>query len=233
MLEFAGYRSYLEEVELEIGDKVKLKGEDKIYEIVGFDERNSIKNIILDDFIKDNDDYNFTYIHDYEKDPSVHYSPNIIRRFSWVSFDEIEIVKPYSDLIRVQYGKFGDVCLAKIIYQNFDIFPRGEFKDEELNVYSVDGPSYNIQNNKILILGSCEYIDDDFIKIPLDDLNYFKCTIEELNKKYFSEINNIPEKDKFKQYAKEEVQNTSNDEKCTKILDLIFEYLDKFYSGKK
>lgn len=117
--------------------------------------------------------------------------------YSFVSPGEITLKEKYvketpkntEELLVLQYQEvFDGDFIARIIYQDEEIFPRGEFRDEELKIYSSSLPKYNYDTDgKVLfILGNKSGTNsiNNLIFIPREDIEEFKERIRLLNEKY-------------------------------------------------
>ena len=117
--------------------------------------------------------------------------------YSFVSPGEITLKEKYvketpkntEELLVLQYQEvFDGDFIARIIYQDEEIFLRGEFRDEELKIYSSSLPKYNYDTDgKVLfILGNKSGTNsiNNLIFIPREDIEEFKERIRLLNEKY-------------------------------------------------
>ena len=107
--------------------------------------------------------------------------------------------------------------IARIIYQDEKTFPRGEFRDEELKIYSSSLPKYNYDTDGkvIFILGNKSGTNsiNNLIFIPKEDIEGFKERIRLLNEKY--SIKTLNEE------IKKEIENIENDRVKEALLKML------------
>ena len=84
------------------------------------------------------------------------------------------------------YKENEDEYAVRILYQNKDILKSGEFKDDELSVYSDMYPSLKDNNGKysLFIQGSIDCLDDSEIKCTKKQVEWIKGVCDKINEKY-------------------------------------------------
>ncbi len=98
------------------------------------------------------------------------------------------------DVLILSYQNVFDKVACKIIYQNEDIFERGEFIDEEIGVYSKFYPGfYNelddmTETNGLYIRGTMSKCDDDIFLVTKEDADMIEDKVKAINKKYGEKI---------------------------------------------
>lgn len=188
----------------QLGDEVYYKknnssGECIKVNIIGFQENNLSEFILIDCYDKHNPySYNVN-VSNIISNEIVHYCENNRNQITWVNPKDLVLIKPYSDVLRYKYIKFGNHYITKIIYQDFKVLKRGEFKSIALNISSDAIPEFKeTSENKIYIQGSNEKEDDNPLIIKSKYFNDFKERINKLNDLYSdysidinSELNDI------------------------------------------
>lgn len=181
----------------QLGDIVSYKKKDGSGEtikanIVGFQENNLSEFILIDCYDKSNVySYNVN-ISEIGSNEIIHYCESNKNQITWVNPKDLILIKPYSDVLRYKYIKFDRHYIAKIIYQDFEVLKRNNFKNIELNIYSVGSPEFKeISENRIYIQGYNKEDDDEPLIIEEKFFNDFKERINKLNDLYFDHSMNI------------------------------------------
>ena len=181
----------------QLGDEVyyeKKDGSGKTIKanIIGFQENNLSEFILIDCYDKSNVySYNIN-ISEIVSTDIIHYCESNRNQITWVNPKDLVLIKPYNDVLRYKYIKFDRYYIAKIIYQNFEILKREEFRNTELNIYSVGSPEFKeISENRIYIQGSNKEDDDEPLIIKEKFFNDFKERINKLNDLYVDHYMNI------------------------------------------
>lgn len=87
-------------------------------------------------------------------------------------------------VLDVTFEPVFDMWGMKIEYQNKNILKRGEFKDNELGVYSNSYPEYIKDSNILFIKGNFVNRDNDIIILSNEDKLKIEEKIKKLNEKY-------------------------------------------------
>lgn len=162
-----------------LGQKVRFKKNNKECVIIGFYERELINGFIAittDEttcgllFSKHVD----SYLEEY-KDYS----------FEWVAPNEIEVVgedMEKEEVLKLEYKEVFDKVAIRVAYQDEEVLPRGEFKDEDLGIRSL----YLLEwrNGELFILGTEHNMDNHIKVVSKEDAEKIKVKVERLNKKY-------------------------------------------------
>ena len=96
-------------------------------------------------------------------------------------FDTNTVIK---DVLRVEFDKVFDKWGCRIIYQNFDVLERYEFKDEDINVSSLHSIEYDKDKDIFYILGKDEELDDGIIIVDDKEKKEIEDKVKLINKKY-------------------------------------------------
>lgn len=163
-----------------LGEKVRIKKNGKVYEIIGFDEGEDVKLFIAincnewDKNIKDS--FRVTSYIDCDSN-----------YYEWVSKDEIEKIEKEDDtkkkdVLKLEFAGVFDRVACRIVYQDDVVFKRGEFRDHNINVFSIYAPDFSL--GKLFIRGLKIERDNHVFVVSKEEAEVIKQKVKQINEKY-------------------------------------------------
>lgn len=166
-----------------LGQEVRYKNDNFIYKIIGFAEEEPNKNNFIaidrDDWMKNIKDSII----------ATSYIDTFSNYLEWVSEDEIEKIEidvnkeqnQLTDVLILEYKEvFGKVA-CRIVYQDEEVLKRGEFEDEDIEVFSCWKPQF-IQRE--LHIKCIKEYDDNIFLVNKEEAEIIKEKVRKINEKY-------------------------------------------------
>lgn len=85
------------------------------------------------------------------------------------------------EVVKVGETPNGQFVLYRITHQDETLMPRWRYCNEELNIYSYGSPEYKVDTKRIYLRGSIKCLDNDIIRVNIEDENDFLYRILKLN----------------------------------------------------
>lgn len=116
-----------------------------------------------------------------------------------------------------------DLVAVRIAYQDTSVLKRGEFKDEELDIYSEDSPELSVYD-MLFIQGNEKNLDNGIMIMTKTQYEKISERVKKLNEKYskriYFTINNAGKVEKV------EWKNNRTDKELFEIGNFFFKYED-------
>lgn len=87
-------------------------------------------------------------------------------------------------VLEIEFISVWDKWAWRIIKQNKEIFKRGEFKDDDINVRSVYFPDFNEDEKILFIRGTSKHIDDKINICETEEKSLIEEKVKAINEKY-------------------------------------------------
>ena len=175
--------------EIFVNCNIKFSFVNNINDIGKFNNEHNMVNLLIDD----GKDYNYI--------PKI--AIEITEEIFYFIKNELEkITRDYGDIIdyevinnnyentikenvlRVEFDKVFDKWGCRIVYQDFDILERGEFKDDDIKVRSSFNVEYDKEKDILYILGYDKEKDDIIIVVSDEEKEIIEEKVRRINKKY-------------------------------------------------
>lgn len=162
-----------------LGQKVRLKEDEKEYKIIGFDENAENCFIALNVKQKYANNIYWTVMLEDMKN----------KHCFWVTPEQLEIIEmteknkdEKETVLEIEYVKVFEKYFVRISKQNYDILKRNNFRDDELNVSSLN--RFHYSGETLYLNGNDIDFDNEPIYMNKRTLDNLIELIEKINKKY-------------------------------------------------